>query len=185
MLPRASPKRAICCAVIRSVLFCSPHTTAGYLDRSLAVRMHNRYDLLSQFFRAFRALFPQGAEYSHDQMDLRTELSDAQKIIEPRNGDSHLTFIGARMRNCVTLRTNPSAPVYFIDLDGTTEAFRRERKTTILGFDRERPVAQMSIACPYPNIRSIPSIWPIRGSACSNPWTTSFGGWGWSMRGWI
>src|SRR4030095_5501076 len=44
------------------VLFCSPHTTAGYLDRSLALRMHNRYDLLSQFFRAFRALFPQGAE---------------------------------------------------------------------------------------------------------------------------
>jgi len=130
------------------VLFCSPHTTAGYLDRSLALRMHNRYDLLSQFFRAFRALFPQGAEYSHDQMDLRTELSDAQKIIEPRNGDSHLTFIGARMRNCVTLPTNPSAPVYFIDLDGATEAFRRERKTTILGFDRERTVAQMSIAVP-------------------------------------
>src|SRR6185503_1343644 len=70
-------------------LFCSFHTTAGYLDRSLAVRMQHRYDLLSQFFHAFRALFPQGAEYQHDQMDLRTELSDAQKIVEPRNGDSH------------------------------------------------------------------------------------------------
>jgi len=130
------------------VLFCSPHTTAGYLDRSLALRMHNRYDLLSQFFRAFRALFPQGAEYSHDQMDLRTELTDAQKVIEPRNGDSHLTFIGARMRNCVTLPSDPSTPVYFIDLDGTSEAFRRERKTTILGFDRERPVARMSVRVP-------------------------------------
>ena len=130
------------------VLFISPHTTAGYLDRSLAMRMHNRYDLLSQFFRAFRALFPEGAAYSHDQMDLRTELTDAQKLIEPRNGDSHLTFIGARMRNCVEHRTNLASPVYFIDLDGTTEAFRRERKTTILGFDRERPVAKMSISVP-------------------------------------
>ena len=130
------------------VLFISPHTTAGYLDRSLQMRMHNRYDLLSQFFRAFRALFPEGAAYSHDQMDLRTELTDAQKLIEPRNGDSHLTFIGARMRNCVEHRTNLSSPVYFIDLDGTTEAFRRERKTTILGFDRERPVAKMSISIP-------------------------------------
>jgi thiamine phosphate synthase YjbQ (UPF0047 family) len=130
------------------VLFISPHTTAGYLDRSLAMRMHNRYDLLSQFFRAFRALFPEGAAYSHDQMDLRTELTDAQKLIEPRNGDSHLTFIGARMRNCVEHRTNLSSPVYFIDLDGTTEAFRRERKTTILGFDRERPVAKMSLSVP-------------------------------------
>ena len=130
------------------VLFCSPHTTAGYLDRSLALRMQNRYDLLSQFFRAFRALFPQGAEYSHDQMDLRTELTDAQKVVEPRNGDSHLTFIGARMRNCVTVRTDPAVPVHFIDLDGATAAFRRERKTTILGFDRERPVAQMSVSIP-------------------------------------
>jgi len=130
------------------VLFSSPHTTAGYLDRSLAGRMQNRYDLLSQFFRAFRALFPYGAEYSHDQMDLRKELTDAQKVVEPKNGDSHLTFIGARMRNCVTLRTDPDVPVYFIDLDGTTEAFRRERKTTILGFDHERTVAQMSVSVP-------------------------------------
>jgi hypothetical protein len=130
------------------VLFCSPHTTAGYLDRSLAVRMHHRFDLLWQFFRAFRALFPEGAEYRHDQMDLRTELSEAQKIVEPRNGDSHLTFIGARLRNCVTHRTDPASPVYFIDLDGTTEAFRRERWTTVLGFDRERAVGRMSVSIP-------------------------------------
>jgi thiamine phosphate synthase YjbQ (UPF0047 family) len=73
-------------------LFCSLHTTAGYLDRSLALRMNNSYYLLSQFFHAFRALFPEGAEYHHDQIDLRTELSDAQKVVEPHNGDSHLTF---------------------------------------------------------------------------------------------
>src|SRR5215813_3835407 len=129
-------------------LFCSLHTTAGYLDRSLTLPMNNSYDLLSCFFHAFRALFPEGAEYSHDQIDLRTELSEEQKVVEPRNGDSHLTFIGAGMKNCVTHRTDTTSPVYFIDLDGTTEGFRRERKTTIVGFDRERPVAEMSVQIP-------------------------------------
>ena len=129
-------------------LFCSFHTTAGYLDRSLAVRMQHRYDLLAQFFHAFRALFPEGAEYRHDRMDLRTELSDAQKVVEPRNGDSHLTFIGARMRNCVTHKTNPAAPIYFIELDGTPASFRRERKTTIIGFDNERIITQLSVQIP-------------------------------------
>jgi thiamine phosphate synthase YjbQ (UPF0047 family) len=130
------------------VLYCSFHTTAGYLDQSLSVRLHNNGDRLSQFFRTFHALFPQGAAYRHDQMDLRTELSDEQKEIEPRNGDSHLTFIGAGLRNCVTYRTQPDAPVYFIDLDGMSEALRRRRTTTILGYDRERIVARASMTVP-------------------------------------
>jgi thiamine phosphate synthase YjbQ (UPF0047 family) len=129
-------------------VFCSFHTTAGYLDRSLAVRMNNSYDLLAQFFHAFRSLFPEGGEYRHDQMELRTELSDAQKIVEPRNGDSHLTFIGARMRNCVTHRTTPETPVYFIELDGTTPSCNRERKTMIIGYDNERVIAQISVSVP-------------------------------------
>lgn len=129
-------------------LFCSFHTTAGYLDQSLSMRMHNRPDLVSQFFRAFHVLFPAGAEYRHDQMDLRAELSDAQKAIEPHNGDSHLTFISSGMKTCVTYRTNPETPVYFIDLDGTNEASRRERKTTIVGFDHERVVASVSVSVP-------------------------------------
>jgi thiamine phosphate synthase YjbQ (UPF0047 family) len=129
-------------------LFCSFHTTAGYLDPSLSFRMNDRHDLLSQFFRSFRALFPEEAEYRHDQMDLRAELSDAQRVVEPKNGDSHLTFIGARVRNCVTHRTNSTTPVYFIDLDGQTRAFGRERQTTILGFDRERVISQISVNIP-------------------------------------
>jgi hypothetical protein len=110
--------------------------------------MNNSQDLLSRFFNAFRALFPEGAAYSHDQIDQRTELSDAQKIIEPRNGDSHLTFIGAGLRNCVTHRTDATCPVYLIELDGATAAFRRERKTSIVGFDHERIVADMSVRIP-------------------------------------
>jgi len=42
-------------------LYCSFHTTAGYLDQSLSVRLHNSQDQLSKFFRTFRALFPHGA----------------------------------------------------------------------------------------------------------------------------
>jgi len=130
------------------VLYTSFHTTAGYLDQSLSVRLHNSDHRLSQFFTTFHALFPPGAAYRHDQMDLRTELTDAQKEVEPRNADSHLTFIGAGLRNCVTYRTQPGAPVYFIDLDGMSEAAQRQRTTTIIGYDQERIVARASISVP-------------------------------------
>lgn len=127
-------------------LYCSFHTTAGYLDQSLSARMHHRQDLLSQFFRAFHVLFPQGGEYHHDRMELRSELSDAQKIVEPRNADSHLTYIGSGMRNCVTYRVRPEAPVYFIELDGMSDAMKRERTTQIVAYDEERIVARSSVA---------------------------------------
>ena len=88
-------------------LYCSLHTTAGYLDQSLAGRMHHHHGRLAQFFDAWHALFPPDADYHHDQMELRSELTDEQKEIEPRNADSHLTFIGSGMRNCVTYRNQP------------------------------------------------------------------------------
>jgi hypothetical protein len=134
----------------QQALFCSFHTTAGYLGQSLSTRMHHRQDLLSQFFGAFHAMFPEGGEYRHDRMELRTELSEDQKVHEPPNGDSHLTFIGAGMRNCATYRTSPGAPVYFIDLDGMggTGKASRQRKTVVVGFDRERAVAQMCLTVP-------------------------------------
>jgi thiamine phosphate synthase YjbQ (UPF0047 family) len=132
----------------RRALYTSFHTTAGYLDQSLSVRLNHRHDLVSQFFRAFHALFPQGGEYRHDQMHLRSELTDEQKVVEPRNGDSHLTFIGAGMRNCVTYRTRPDAPVYFIELDGKTDVLQRQRKTTVVAYDHDEVVARTSVAIP-------------------------------------
>ena len=132
----------------RRALYASFHTTAGYLDQSLSVRLHHRHDLVSQFFRAFHALFPPGGEYRHDQMHLRSELSDAQKIVEPKNADSHLTFIGAGMRNCVTYRTRPDSPVYFIELDGKTDVLSRQRKTTVVAYDHDAIVARTSITIP-------------------------------------
>ena len=141
----------------RRALYASFHTTAGYLDQSLSVRLHHRHDLVSQFFRAFHALFPQGGEYRHDQMHLRSELSDAQKIVEPKNADSHLTFIGAGMRNCVTYRTRPDSPVYFIELDGKTDVLSRQRKTTVVAYDHDEIVARTSITIPVSK-HSIDSI---------------------------
>ena len=132
----------------RRALYTSFHTTAGYLDQSLSVRMHHSPDLVSQFFSAFHSLFPQGGEYRHDQMELRSELTDAQKVVEPRNGDSHLTFIGAGMRNCVTYRTRPHSPVYFIELDGKSDAAMRKRKTTVVAYDHEEVVARTSLSIP-------------------------------------
>jgi thiamine phosphate synthase YjbQ (UPF0047 family) len=132
----------------RKTLYCSLHTTAGYLDQSLSARMHHHQGRLAQFFDAFRALFPPNAEYRHDRMELRSELSEEQKEVEPRNGDSHLTFIGSGMRNCVTYRNRPPAPVYFIDLDGTNGATRRERSTTLVAYDEESVVARDAFTVP-------------------------------------
>ena len=128
--------------------YCSFHTTAGYLDQSLSARLRHDRDGLSQFFGSFHALFPQDGGYRHDRMELRAELSEAQREIEPRNADSHLTFIGAGLRNSVTYRTQPEAPVYFIDLDGTSDAMRRQRTTTVLAYDIERIVARTSVRVP-------------------------------------
>jgi thiamine phosphate synthase YjbQ (UPF0047 family) len=122
--------------------YCSFHTTAGYLDPSLSARLRNDSRRLSQFFRPFRALFPQGAAYQHNRMELRSELSDERREVEPHNADSHLTFIGAGLRNCVTYRTQPLSPVYFIELDGAAPAVERRRTTAVVAYDRERVVAR-------------------------------------------
>ena len=129
----------------KRAVYCSLHTTAGYLDQSLSARLrHNE----AQFVGSFHELFPRGAAYHHDRMELRTELSDEQKVVEPRNADSHLTFIGAGLRNCVTYQTRPDVPVYFIDLDGAYDATRRTRTTAVLAYDDERVVLQTSAGVP-------------------------------------
>ena len=129
-------------------LYCSMHSTAGYLEQSLAARLHYRDDRLHRLFDAFRVVFPPGAAYRHDQMHLREELSEQQREVEPQNADSHLTFIGAGMRNCVTYRNDPVAPVYFIDLDGTYRGQRRQRTTTILAYSHETVVDRQNLDLP-------------------------------------
>ena len=129
-------------------LCCSFHTTAGYLDQGLATRLiHSRGGVMS-YINVFRTMFPEGAGYEHDKIDRRTELTEAQKPEEPRNADSHLAFMAGALRTCVTYRNRPNEPVCFIDLDGVHDGRPRKRRTSVLGYSNEEPVAQARIVVP-------------------------------------
>jgi thiamine phosphate synthase YjbQ (UPF0047 family) len=132
----------------RRTLYCSHHTTAGYLDQSLCARFRYDPESLQDYVRAFQNLFPPNAGYRHDEMHLRRELTAAQRATEPRNGDSHLTFIGSGLRNCVSYLNKPDSPAYFIDLDGTNGGTKRERRTTVIGFDHEDLIEKMTLTVP-------------------------------------
>jgi thiamine phosphate synthase YjbQ (UPF0047 family) len=132
----------------RKTVYCSYHTTAGYLEQSLCARLQYSRERLAPFIRAFQRLFPQGAHYRHDQLEERTELTDEERLHEPRNADSHLTFIGSGLRNCVTYVNRAETPVYFIDLDGIHEKGVRTRRTRILAYDEEDVLARRQITVP-------------------------------------
>jgi len=139
------------------VLYCSYHTTAGYLDQRLVSRLNARREGVMPYLRAFQTVFPEGAGYQHDQLHLRQELSEEQRRVEPRNGDSHLAFITAGLRTCVTYRHHPGEPVLFIDLDGVNGAWPRRRVTSILGFTEERVVARDRFKIPI-SARGVDSV---------------------------
>lgn len=132
----------------RKALYCSLHTTAGYLPQALVARLKRGQKGLDGFFSAFRALFPPGAEYRHDEIHLRDDLTDAEREQEPRNGDSHLTFIAAGMRNCVTHRTHGGAHAFFVDLDGVYAGNVRTRTTTVTAYDHEEVVERFTLTVP-------------------------------------
>jgi hypothetical protein len=132
----------------RGALYCSPHTTAGYLEQRFASRLRDHRERLSLFFKAFGAVFPPEAAYEHDKMHLRAELTDEQRAVEPRNGDSHLTFIGTGMSNCVTYRNRAASPVYFIDLDGINQGTKRQRRTSVVGYDHQAVVERFRVDVP-------------------------------------
>jgi hypothetical protein len=129
-------------------LYCSYHTTAGYIEESLAARLRHSRELVGRYLGVFGRLFPAGAGYSHDRVDLREELDEEQRRTEPRNADSHLAFIGAGLRNCVVYRDPASTPVFFVDLDGTDGARRRRRRTTVVAFHRREEVERLRIPVP-------------------------------------
>jgi hypothetical protein len=131
-------------------LYCSYHTTAGYLEQSLAARLQHNRQYLDPFMRLFQNLFPPEADYRHDQLHLRTELSDEEKAREPRNADSHLAFIGAGLQSCATYVRRRPVPVYFIDLDGVTPEGSRRRRTTVLAYQREEVVAKLTLPLGMP-----------------------------------
>jgi hypothetical protein len=100
------------------------------------------------YIDVFRAMFPERAGYAHDNMDRRTELSDAQRPIEPLNADSHLAFMAGALRTCVSYQNRPGEPMSFIDLDGVYAGTPRCRRTTVLGYSAEETVATARIVVP-------------------------------------
>lgn len=132
----------------RRALYCSFHTTAGYLEQPLARRLDHRRERLDPYMHAYQRLFPPDAGYSHDEMHLRRELSEAQRRVEPRNADAHLAFIGSGLRNCVTYEHRRDEPVFFTDLDGVYEGRARQRRTTVIAYSREDVVATAALEVP-------------------------------------
>src|SRR5687768_17770753 len=129
-------------------LCCSFHTTAGYLDQSVAARLNQGPAGVMPYIDVFRTMFPEGAGYEHDKIERRVELSAAQRPIEPLNADSHLAFMAGALRTCVSYQNRPGEPMSFIDLDGVHAGRARRRQTTVLGYSAEEPVAQTRIVVP-------------------------------------
>jgi len=132
----------------RRCLYYSFHTTAGYLEQSLATRLTRSRSSVEPYVDVFRRLFPEGAPYEHDQLHRRGELTDAQRAVEPRNADSHLAFIAAGLRTCVQYRNRTGDPVCFVDLDGVHQGRPRRRLTTIVGYTAEEEVTRSRVTVP-------------------------------------
>ena len=132
----------------QKALYCSYHTTAGYLEQSLCDKLNHNSESVRGFISPFQELFPPLANYNHDKLHLRTELTEEEKKTEPLNGDSHLTYISSGLENCVTYVNSPNTPVYFIDLDGVCDGNARRRKTTVIGYNREELVGIFPLSIP-------------------------------------
>jgi thiamine phosphate synthase YjbQ (UPF0047 family) len=129
-------------------LYHSFHTTAGYLEQSLAARLRRERDTVAPYVEVFRTMFPEGAGYEHDQLERRKDLTSAERAVEPRNADSHLAFMAAGLSTCVSYVNRPEEPVCFVDLDGVTDGRPRRRLTSIVGFTREREFARVRVDVP-------------------------------------
>ncbi len=129
-------------------IYYSYHTTAGYIDPLTASRLNHSPTSMKAYVESFQKLFPPDADYFHDRIDMRDELTATEKLNEPKNCDAHLTYIGCGLRNCVTYPNRLDMPVYFIDLDGTNKGKSRNRRTTVVGFNREEPEGSCRIVVP-------------------------------------
>lgn len=127
-------------------LYISHHTTAGYLDQRLAQRLDHDAEKVREYIKVFHEVFPPNAGYEHDELELRTELSDEQKATEPENADSHLTFISAGLQSATSYDNDAGRPVWFVDLDGVHRGGTRDRRTTVVGYGSEEVVAHARLS---------------------------------------
>lgn len=112
------------------------HTTAGFLEQPFAAKLGNKPEGVDYLVRSAHRLFPEGAPYWHDRMELRDELTDEQKTHEPLNADSHLAFMCLGLCNCALYEFDPEDPIYFIDLDGEFRGTFRSRKAIAVGYNK-------------------------------------------------
>jgi thiamine phosphate synthase YjbQ (UPF0047 family) len=139
----------------RHLLCISHHTTAGFPDRRLRLRLGSDPDRLRAFLEGLQDVFPREAGYEHDKLDRRTELSASQREREPLNADAHLAFIGGGFTNCVLHVRTGDSPVWFVDFDGTyetrtLETLQRRRHVTVIAVDDETEVARLRFQVPVP-----------------------------------
>jgi hypothetical protein len=139
-------------------LYCSLHTTAGYLPQSFAARLGADPQGVRPYIDLFTTVFPEGAGYHHDDLDRRTELTAEQRPTEPTNADSHLAFIGSGLRACVSYVTRRPGPVSFIDLDGVNAGKPRRRMTTLVGYDSEIEVAKTILRVPVSSTHAMDAV---------------------------
>ena len=132
----------------RKAFYISDHTTAGYLDQRLAEVLDHDSANIQDYLQVFLKLFPPGADYGHDKLHLRTELSEQQRAIEPRNADSHLVFMGSGLRSATSYELHGDEPVWFVELDGVHIGGTRRRRTTVIAYTGEEEVAQVQVRVP-------------------------------------
>ncbi len=132
------------------VALCSLHTTAGFLEQSLAAKLGNKPEGVDYLVRSAHRLFPEGAPYWHDRMELRDELTAEQRKHEPLNADSHLAFICLGLCSCALYEFDPNEPIYFIDLDGEFQGTFRSRKTLAVGYNEIRCVHEETLPIKIP-----------------------------------
>ena len=65
-----------------------------------------------------------------------------------RQADSHLTFIAAGLKNCVTYIHRPEEPVYFIELDGIYKDYVRRRCTAVMAYNHAEIVHRGRVEIP-------------------------------------
>jgi len=130
----------------RRALYCSHHTTAGFLDPDQAGNPGPANGQLPPRLREVCALFPAEAGYRHDCLDERRELTDEQRLVEPRNADSHLSFMAGGLSNCAVYTHRPEVPVYLLELDGVNGPLRRTRRATVVLHHAEEIVARQAVA---------------------------------------
>ena len=128
--------------------YISDHTTAGYLDQRLAKVLEHDSANIEDYLQVFLKVFPPGADYVHDKLHLRTELSEQQRVVEPLNVDSHLAFMGSGQRSATSYELRGDEPVWFVEFDGVHGGGTRRRRTTVIAYTGEEEIARIQVQVP-------------------------------------